>query len=319
MAEGGRTGWLARVRKGLSRSAGAIGQGLSGVVGRRKLDKAALNDLEDLLITADLGLEPAREIVEAIGSQRLDRDIGEDDLKDLLAQEIEKILGPVAQPLAIDRNHVPHVILVVGVNGTGKTTTIGKLAHLYRQQDLSVAVAAGDTFRAAAIDQLKVWGERAGVTVHAKEVGADPAGLAFDALRDAKADGIDVLMIDTAGRLQNKADLMAELEKIVRVLRKQDETAPHSVILVLDATTGQNIHSQVELFKQACAVSGLVMTKLDGTARGGVLVAVASRFGLPIHAIGVGEGIDDLRPFEAANFAAALVGKTIQEGAGEHG
>jgi len=309
MADAERGGWFARVRRGLSRSAGVLGQGLSGIVGGRKLDRAALQDLEDVLITADLGVETAHSIVEAIATQRLDKEVSEEALKSLLATEVEKIMTPVAQALEVDRARKPYVVLVVGVNGTGKTTTIGKLAHLFRQQDLSVGVVAGDTFRAAAIDQLKVWGERAGVKVFAKDVGADPAGLAFDAIRDAREAGTDVVLIDTAGRLQNKADLMAELEKIVRVVRKQDESAPHSVVLVLDATTGQNVHSQVELFGEACAVTGLVMTKLDGTARGGVLVGVAARFGLPIHAIGVGEGIDDLRPFEASNFARALVGQ----------
>jgi len=262
------------------------------------------------LITADMGIEGARSIVEAIAAKRPD---DPDNVNALLAAEIEKILTPVAVPLDIDAARSPYVVLVVGVNGTGKTTTIGKLAHLFAARGLGVAIAAGDTFRAAAIDQLKVWGERANATVYAKEVGADPAGLAFDALESAKAQGKDVLLVDTAGRLQNKAGLMAELEKIVRVIKKKDETAPHSVVLVLDATTGQNVLSQVELFQQACDVTGLVMTKLDGTARGGILVAVASRFGLPVHAIGVGEGIDDLQPFAADAFAKAIVGLEVAE------
>ena len=308
MADGEKLSWFARVKRGLSRSAGSIGQGLASVISRRKLDRAALQDLEDLLITSDIGVEESRKVVEALAAARLDREVSEDELKALLAAEIEKIVAPVALPLAFEADKKPFVILVVGVNGTGKTTTIGKLANRYVGQGLKVAIAAGDTFRAAAIDQLKVWGERAGAVVHAKDVGADPAGLAFDALHAARQSGTDVLLIDTAGRLQNKKELMAELEKIVRVVRKQDATAPHSVILVLDATTGQNVHSQVELFRQACDVTGLVMTKLDGTARGGVLVAVASRFGLPIHAIGVGEGIDDMRSFDARGFANALVG-----------
>lgn len=310
MADGTKKSWLGRLRSGLSRSAGGLSQGISGIFTGKKLDRDTLNDLEDLLITADMGIEGARSIVEAIAAKRPD---DPDNVNALLAAEIEKILTPVAVPLDIDAARAPYVVLVVGVNGTGKTTTIGKLAHLFAARGLGVAIAAGDTFRAAAIDQLKVWGERANATVYAKEVGADPAGLAFDALESAKAQGKDVLLVDTAGRLQNKAGLMAELEKIVRVIKKKDETAPHSVVLVLDATTGQNVLSQVELFQQACDVTGLVMTKLDGTARGGILVAVASRFGLPVHAIGVGEGIDDLQPFAADAFAKAIVGLEVAE------
>lgn len=310
MADGTKKSWLGRLRSGLSRSAGGLSQGISGIFTGKKLDRDTLNDLEDLLITADMGIEGARSIVEAIAAKRPD---DPDNVNVLLAAEIEKILTPVAVPLDIDAARAPYVVLVVGVNGTGKTTTIGKLAHLFAARGLGVAIAAGDTFRAAAIDQLKVWGERANATVYAKEVGADPAGLAFDALESAKAQGKDVLLVDTAGRLQNKAGLMAELEKIVRVIKKKDETAPHSVVLVLDATTGQNVLSQVELFQQACNVTGLVMTKLDGTARGGILVAVASRFGLPVHAIGVGEGIDDLQPFAADAFAKAIVGLEVAE------
>jgi fused signal recognition particle receptor len=310
MADGAKKGWLRRLRSGLSRSAGGLSQGITGIFNGRKLDRETLNDLEDLLITADMGIEGARGIVEAIAAKR-PGDI--ENINALLADEIETILTPVAVSLDIDAGRAPFVVLVVGVNGTGKTTTIGKLAHLFAARGLKVAIAAGDTFRAAAIDQLKVWGERANATVFAKEVGADPAGLAFDALESSRAQQKDVLLVDTAGRLQNKAGLMAELEKIVRVIKKKDETAPHSVILVLDATTGQNVLSQVDLFQQACDVTGLVMTKLDGTARGGILVAVASRFGLPVHAIGVGEGIDDLQPFEAGAFARAIVGLEVAE------
>jgi len=310
MAEGTKKSWLGRLRSGLSRSAGGLSQGISGIFTGKKLDRETLNDLEDLLITADMGIEGARSIVEAIAAKRPEDAA---NVNILLATEIEKILAPVAVPLDVDAARAPYVVLVVGVNGTGKTTTIGKLAHLFAARGLSVAIAAGDTFRAAAIDQLKVWGERANASVYAKEVGADPAGLAFDALESAKVQGKDVLLVDTAGRLQNKAGLMAELEKIVRVIKKKDETAPHSVVLVLDATTGQNVLSQVELFQQACDVTGLVMTKLDGTARGGILVAVASRFGLPVHAIGVGEGIDDLQPFAADAFAKAIVGLEVAE------
>ena len=310
MVDGAKKGWLGRLRSGLSRSAVGLSQGIAGIVSGRKLNRETLNDLEDLLITADMGVEGARGIVEAIAAKRPDNTA---NINALLAEEIEIILAPVAVPLDIDAGRAPFVVLVVGVNGTGKTTTIGKLAHLFAARGLKVAIAAGDTFRAAAIDQLKIWGERANATVFAKEVGADPAGLAFDALESSKAQRKDVLLVDTAGRLQNKAGLMSELEKIIRVIKKKDETAPHSVILVLDATTGQNVLSQVDLFQQACNLTGLVMTKLDGTARGGILVAVASRFGLPVHAIGVGEGIDDLQPFDAGAFARAIVGLEVAE------
>jgi fused signal recognition particle receptor len=310
MVNGAKKSWIGRLRSGLSRSAGGLSQGIAGIVSGRKLDRETLNDLEDLLITADMGAEGARGIVEAIAAKRPGNT---ENINALLAEGIETILAPVAVPLDIDAGRAPFVVLVVGVNGTGKTTTIGKLAHLFAARGLKVAIAAGDTFRAAAIDQLKIWGERANATVFAKEVGADPAGLAFDALESSKAQCKDVLLVDTAGRLQNKASLMSELAKIVRVIKKKDETAPHSVILVLDATTGQNVLSQVDLFQQACDVTGLVMTKLDGTARGGILVAVAARFGLPVHAIGVGERIDDLQPFEAGAFARAIVGLEAAE------
>ena len=310
MVNGAKKSWIGRLRSGLSRSAGGLSQGIAGIVSGRKLDRETLNDLEDLLITADMGAEGARGIVEAIAAKRPGNT---ENINALLAEGIETILAPVAVPLDIDAGRAPFVVLVVGVNGTGKTTTIGKLAHLFAARGLKVAIAAGDTFRAAAIDQLKIWGERANAAVFAKEVGADPAGLAFDALESSKAQCKDVLLVDTAGRLQNKASLMSELAKIVRVIKKKDETAPHSVILVLDATTGQNVLSQVDLFQQACDVTGLVMTKLDGTARGGILVAVAARFGLPVHAIGVGERIDDLQPFEAGAFARAIVGLEAAE------
>ncbi|MDA1058436.1 MAG: signal recognition particle-docking protein FtsY [Proteobacteria bacterium] len=314
MAEAAKRTWLGRLRQGLSRSADSLSQGITGIFSGRKLDDATLEELEDLLVSADMGVDAARRIVSSIASRRIDGNAAA-DIRRLLAEDIEAILSPVAIALEIDPARAPFVVLVVGVNGTGKTTTIGKLAHLFISQGLSVSIAAADTFRAAAIDQLKVWGERAGADVFAKDVGADPAGLAFDAWAAAKANKKDVLLIDTAGRLQNKTGLMAELEKIVRVIRKQDSTAPHSVILVLDATTGQNVHSQVELFRQACDVSGLIMTKLDGTARGGVLVAVAERFGLPIHAVGVGEQMGDLRHFDAGAFARALVGAEEPESA----
>jgi fused signal recognition particle receptor len=301
-------GWVARLKAGLSKSSSRLGQGLTDLFTKRKLDDAALEELEELLITADLGLATARRVTQRLAKARFGQDIDAAEIKAALADEVAAILAPVARPLAIDAARKPHVVLVVGVNGSGKTTTIGKMAKHYRDQGLSVTLAAGDTFRAAAVEQLKVWGERTGCPVIARDNGADAAGLAFDALTEAKRRGDDLLFIDTAGRLHNKSDLMAELQKLVRVLRKVDDTAPHDVLLVLDATVGQNGHSQVEVFKDMVEVSGLVLTKLDGTARGGVLVALAERFGLPVHAIGVGEKADDLRPFEAAAFARSLVG-----------
>ena len=300
--------WLARLRTGLARSARSLGDGLSGILTKGRLDAEALEALEDLLITADLGVETAAAVTGKLASTRFDKAVTPAEVRHALADEITAILEPVAVPLAVDAARKPFVILVAGVNGTGKTTTIGKLAHRFQSEGRTVTLVAGDTFRAAAIDQLKIWGERAGAKVVAREEGADAAGLAFDALTAARSEGQDVLIIDTAGRLQNKANLMAELAKIVRVLRKIDAEAPHSSLLVLDATTGQNVHSQVETFRGMGDVTGLVMTKLDGTARGGVLVAVAQRFDLPVNAIGVGEGIDDLQPFEARAFAEALVG-----------
>jgi fused signal recognition particle receptor len=268
-----------------------------------------LDELEEALIAADLGAGTAHELVEALGRQKLGREVTEEEVRGALAAEIAAILAPVARPLAIDRTRRPHVVLVAGVNGTGKTTTIGKLAHQLRESGRSVVLVAGDTFRAAAGEQLKIWGTRAGCPVIARaETGADAAGLAYDALAEARAKSADVLIIDTAGRLQNKAHLMDELKKIDRVLKKLDPAAPHTRLLVLDATTGQNAHSQVEVFKQAIEIDGLIMTKLDGTAKGGVVVALAKRFGLPIVALGVGEAIDDLRPFEAEGFARALLG-----------
>ncbi len=303
-----RAGWLTRLKTGLSRSSNRLSEGIAGILTGRRLDAATVDELEELLIIADFGVAAAAEITGRLAKARHDASITEEELRGALADEVAAILEPVARPLAIDPAHKPFVVLVVGVNGTGKTTTIGKLAHLYRQDGQRVLLAAGDTFRAAAIDQLKVWGERAGAKVVAGEPGADAAALAFDALGRAHSEGADLLLIDTAGRLQNKADLMGQLEKMVRVVRKRDAGAPHAVLLVLDATTGQNAIQQVEVFREVSEVTGLVMTKLDGTARGGVLIAIAERFGLPVHAIGVGEGIDDLRPFEARAFARALVG-----------
>lgn len=301
--------WLQKLKQGLSRTAGGLADSITSVFTKRKLDQAALDELEDLLIAADLGPVVAGEVTAKLAANRFDKEVSEEEIKGALAEVVGDILEPVAQPLHIEPANKPHVILVVGVNGTGKTTTIGKIAKQLSEHGQKVALAACDTFRAAAIGQLEIWAGRANATFIAKGEGADPAAVAFDALSQAQAAGADVLMIDTAGRLQNKKDLMAELEKVIRVLKKQDQSAPHDVLLVLDATTGQNAINQVEVFQQVCDVTGLAMTKLDGTARGGVLVAVAQRFKLPVHFIGVGEGADDLRPFDAAEFASALTGE----------
>jgi fused signal recognition particle receptor len=303
-----RRSWWRRLTDGMRRTSSAIGDGVTGLFTRRKLDAATLEELEDILVQADLGIAAASRIADAVGRGRYDKEISPEEVRAILAAEVEATLLPVAHPLAIDPGRKPFVILMVGVNGAGKTTTIGKLARKFTAQGHSVMLAAGDTFRAAAIEQLKVWGERTGSPVVARPQGSDAAGLAFDALEEARQRGTDVLLVDTAGRLQNKSVLMAELEKIVRVLRKLDDSAPHAVLLVLDATVGQNAISQVELFRQTAGVTGLVMTKLDGTARGGILVALAEKFGLPVHFIGVGEGVEDLDPFTARDFARAIAG-----------
>ncbi|MCA0906209.1 signal recognition particle-docking protein FtsY [Ruegeria marisrubri] len=274
---------------------------------RRTLDDDMLEQLEELLIASDMGVDTALRVTSNMAEGRFGRKLSTTEIKQLLAQEIARVMEPVAKPLPIYSKR-PQVVLVVGVNGSGKTTTIGKLASQFKEAGKKVVIAAGDTFRAAAVEQLQVWGDRAGVPVLTAPEGSDPASLAFDALTRAQAEGADLLMIDTAGRLQNRTDLMEELAKIVRVIRKVDDTAPHNTLLVLDATTGQNALSQVETFRNLADVSGLVMTKLDGTAKGGVLVALADKFGLPIHAIGVGEQIDDLAPFDPEEFAAALTG-----------
>ncbi|WP_029074889.1 signal recognition particle-docking protein FtsY [Kaistia adipata] len=300
--------WFQRLKAGLSRSSNAISDGIVSVFTKRKLDADTLEEFEDVLIQADLGLTTSSAIIEALKKGRFGKEIDGDEVKAILAEEVTKVLAPVAKPLTIDPARKPHVVLVVGVNGTGKTTTIGKLAAKLSAEGRKVMLAAGDTFRAAAVEQLKIWGQRTGSAVVARSIGADAAGLAFDALKDAQANGTDVLMIDTAGRLQNRTELMAELEKVIRVIKKQDPTAPHSVLLTLDATTGQNALQQVEIFGRVAGVTGLVMTKLDGTARGGILVAIAAKYGLPIHFIGVGEGIDDLEPFAADDFARAIAG-----------
>lgn len=301
-------GWLARLRSGLSKSADRVGGAITDVFTKRKLDQAALDELEEILIRGDLGVATAARLTTALAKGRFDKEVTDGEVREALADEIAALLEPAARPLVVDGGPRPFVLLVCGVNGSGKTTTIGKLAAQFKAQGKSVLLAAGDTFRAAAIEQLQVWGERTGCPVIARAQGADPAGLAFDAVRDARDQGHDIVIIDTAGRLQNKKDLMAELEKVVRVIKKQDETAPHACLLVMDATIGQNAHSQVEAFKDAVEVTGLVMTKLDGSAKGGVVVALAEKFGLPVHAVGVGEGIDDLKPFEARSFARSLMG-----------
>lgn len=303
-----KRGWFDQLRAGLARTSNALSDSLAGVLVKRKLDEETLDQLEEALIKADLGLGMAGRIRDTIAKGRYERGLDASQLRDILAAEITGVLEPLERDFALSETARPHVFLIVGVNGTGKTTTIGKMAHLFRRKGLRVTLAAADTFRAAAIDQLKIWGERAGAEVVAKNVGSDPAGVAFEALERARAGDSDAVLIDTAGRLQNKSDLMAELAKIVRVVKKLDPSAPHGVILVLDATTGQNALNQVEIFKKIAGVTGLVVTKLDGTARGGILVAIAERFHLPIHAIGIGEGLDDLKPFDARDFARAIAG-----------
>jgi fused signal recognition particle receptor len=301
-----KSGWFSRLKAGLTKTSSRLSDGITSLFTKRKLDAATLEDLEDLLIQSDLGVETAMRITTALSAGRYEKGIGADDVRTVLASEVERVLTPVAKPLLIDSGRKPHVVLVVGVNGTGKTTTIGKLAQQYRRDGKTVMMAAGDTFRAAAIEQLGIWAERTGAAIISRKVGSDASGLAFDALKDAQIGGYDVLLVDTAGRLQNKQALMEELEKVIRVIKKVDPTAPHDVVLVLDATTGQNALSQVDVFRQRAGVTGLVMTKLDGTARGGILVAIAAKFGLPIHAIGVGEGVDDLQPFNPGEFARAI-------------
>ncbi len=306
--EAEKKGWLSRLRAGLAKSTKRVTESITGLFTKKKLDQQTLDELEDALIQADLGVSVAARLVGKLGKERFGKEVTDEEVRAAFADDIAEILQPVATPLVIDPAKKPHVVLVIGVNGSGKTTTIAKLANLYKGEGRTVMLAAGDTFRAAAVEQLKVWGDRAGVPVVAKNTGADAAGLAYEALERAKAEGCDVLLIDTAGRLHNKSNLMDELAKIVRVIRKLDPTAPHSCLLVLDATTGQNAHAQVETFKTMSPVDALVLTKLDGSAKGGVLVALAEKFKLPVVAIGVGEGIDDLRPFEARAFARSLMG-----------
>ncbi len=300
--------WFQRLREGLSLTSRQLTGQITALFTKRKLDEDTLEELEELLIRSDLGVETAMRVTGALSSERYGKDVTGEDVSRIMAAEIAKVLKPVAKPLKLDLGHKPHVILVVGVNGTGKTTTIGKLAAKLSGSGLKVTLAAGDTFRAAAIEQLKIWAERTGSDFIGTKLGADAAGLAFDAFQQAKAKKSDVLIIDTAGRLQNKTELMAELEKIVRVLAKLDPEAPHTVLQTLDATTGQNAMNQVEIFRNVAGVGGLIMTKLDGTARGGILVAISAKHKLPVYFIGVGEGIDDLEPFEAEDFAKAIAG-----------
>jgi fused signal recognition particle receptor len=300
--------WWQRLTGGLRRTSASIGGAISDLVSKRKLDDTTIEELEEVLIRADLGVDTAARVAAAIAEGRYNKDVSADDVKAILAAEVEKILAPVAKPLAIAADAQPFVILVVGVNGSGKTTTIGKLAARLKRERKTVMLVAGDTFRAAATEQLKIWSTRTGAGFVAGAPGADAAGLAYEALAAARANGTDVLIVDTAGRLQNKTALMSELDKIVRVMKKLDPAAPHAVLLVLDATVGQNALSQVVEFQKTAGVTGLVMTKLDGTARGGILVALAAKHGLPVHFIGVGEGVDDLAPFAAKDFAWAIAG-----------
>ena len=302
------SGWFSRLVTGLSKTSSRLVDGIADIFTKKKLDDAALTELEDLLLSADIGTATAGKLTQALAKTRFGKEVTGEEVREAFAADITKILEPAARPLSIDPTAQPFVILMVGVNGAGKTTTIGKLAKLYRGEGHGVTLVAGDTFRAAAVEQLKVWGQRTNSPVISGAPNADTAGLVFDALHQARKRGDDVLLVDTAGRLQNRDELMAELGKIGRVLRKVDENAPHAVLLVLDATVGQNAHAQVEAFKAMVGVTGLVMTKLDGTAKGGVVVALAEKFSLPVHFIGVGEGVDDLRPFTARSFSRSLMG-----------
>lgn len=310
--EAPKKNWFQRLTSGLRRSSDQLASNLTAVFTKRKLDDATLEDLEDILIQADLGIETAMSITDKLRAERYDKEISAEEVQAMLAEEVRNVLEPVAKPLAIDGAQKPFVILMVGVNGSGKTTTIGKFAKKFTEEGKSVMLAAGDTFRAAAVEQLQVWGERANVPVITRPTGADASGLAYDAYNEAKAAGTDILIIDTAGRLQNRDELMAELEKIIRVIKKLDENAPHATLLTLDATTGQNALNQVEIFGKRAGVTGLVMTKLDGTARGGILVAIATKFQLPVHFIGVGESAEDLQSFAASDFAEAIAGKELK-------
>ncbi len=303
-----RRSWFARLKAGMARSSERLNAGISTIFNRRRLDDAALLELEELLIASDMGIGIAAEVTEELRRSRFNQEVSPEEVRGALAEQVIRLVEPMMKPLRLDLGRKPFVILVVGVNGSGKTTTIAKLAKQYRDAGHDVMLAAGDTFRAAGVEQLQIWGERTGCRVVTRPPGSDAAGLAYEAFEQARAEGTDILLIDTAGRLHNKANLMSELQKIVRVLKKVDPEAPHSVLLVLDATTGQNAHAQAEIFREMVGVTGIIMTKLDGTARGGVLVSLAEKYGIPIHAIGVGETADDLRPFEARAYARSLVG-----------
>lgn len=307
-----KLGWFGRLKQGLKKSSSALTEGITSIFTKKRLDASTLEELEDLLIMSDLGVTVSARVCERLSKNKFDKQISAEEVQVALAEEIGEIMQNVAKPLIVSGEHKPHVILMVGVNGAGKTTTIGKLAKQFKNQGKSVMLAAGDTFRAAAIEQLQIWGQRNDVPVISGKEGCDAAGLAFDALRRAQETNTDILMIDTAGRLQNKSYLMDELKKIIRVIKKFDETAPHDTVLILDATTGQNAVMQTEVFLEIAGISGIIMTKLDGTARGGVLVACAEKFKLPIHAIGVGETIDDLQPFDAGDFSKMLVGVDVK-------
>jgi fused signal recognition particle receptor len=307
--EPARKGWFTRLKAGLARSTAKLTESVTAVFTKRKLDDAALEELEETLIAADLGVAASQRIVEGFRRTRFGKEVSDEEVKATLAEEIAAILAPVARPLVIEAARAPHVVLVVGVNGTGKTTTIAKLGRQYRDQGLRTGFVAGDTFRAAAVEQLQVWADRTGARFFPPaKAGADAAGLAFDALTTARAEGLDVLLVDTAGRLHNKTALMEELRKVIRIIRRVDAGAPHSVLLVLDATTGQNAVQQVKVFGEMVDVTGLAVTKLDGSAKGGVVVALAQEFGLPVHVVGVGEKAEDLRPFEARDYARGLLG-----------
>ena len=304
--------WLKKLKSGLGKTTARVSASLGAVLGRKGIDAASVEEVEDALISADLGTAAAAKLAERMRKRKFDGEINSATLAAALSDGIAEILEAVAQPLSIDQANRPHVVLLVGVNGSGKTTTAGKLAQQWVQAGKKVKLAAGETFRAAAIDQLKVWGERTGTEVMASAQGGDAAALAYQSLEAARADGTDVLIIDTAGRLQNRSELMDELSKIVRVIRKLDNSAPHDSVIVLDGTVGQNALSQVRAFREVADVSGLIVTKLDGSAKGGVVIALAETFGLPVHAVGVGEGADDLQPFTAREFANALAG--VDEG-----
>lgn len=308
-----KSGWLRRLAGGLTRSSSKLTEGIAAIFTRKTLDDDAIEALEEVLIAADLGVATAARLTAGLRRARFGKDVSDEEVRTALAEEIAALLSPVAIPLALRPERRPQVVLAVGVNGSGKTTTLGKLACHWQAEGAKVMLAAGDTFRAAAVEQLKVWGERAKAPVVARPTGADAAALAHDALMAARANDSDLLLIDTAGRLQNRTDLMAELAKIVRAIKKLDPDAPHDCVLVLDATTGQNAHRQVEIFRAMVDVTGLILTKLDGSSKGGALVALAEKFALPVHAVGVGEKLDDLRPFSARDFARGLMGLVLKE------